>query len=147
MPDLSIRPSQGPAEYPQLVAIWRSAVDATHDFLAEADRAEIESRLAPDYLPAVTLSVAERDGAAVGFSGERIEELGVVRGIEGAAGEIGAAAPPLGAHAGAAAEGEDLEPGVVGHGRATAGALEEVARLGQRVLLERLVLLDRLLLG
>lgn len=69
MTDLSIRPSQGPAEYPQLVAIWRSAVDATHDFLAEADRAEIESRLAPDYLPAVALSVAERDGAAVGFSG------------------------------------------------------------------------------
>ncbi|MGN6425331.1 MAG: acetyltransferase [Leifsonia sp.] len=69
MPDLSIRPSQGPAEYPQLVAIWRSAVDATHDFLAEADRAEIESRLASDYLPAVTLSVAERGGAAVGFSG------------------------------------------------------------------------------
>lgn len=64
-----IRPSAGPAEYPALVAIWRRAVDATHDFLSPADRDEIEARLASDYFPAVTLSVAERDGRPVGFSG------------------------------------------------------------------------------
>lgn len=69
MSALSIRPSIGAAEYPALVAIWRGAVDATHDFLAEADRDEIEARLQSDYFPAVVLSVAERDGRPVGFSG------------------------------------------------------------------------------
>lgn len=64
-----IRPSAGPAEYPALVAIWRRAVDATHDFLSAADRDEIEARLASDYFPAVTLSVAERDGRPIGFAG------------------------------------------------------------------------------
>lgn len=49
--------------------IWRSAVDATHDFLAESDRDEIEGKLQSDYFPAVHLSVAELDGRAVGFSG------------------------------------------------------------------------------
>lgn len=66
---LSIRPSVGAAEYPLLAAIWRSAVDATHDFLATADRDEIAARLPSDYFPAVVLSVAEREGRAVGFSG------------------------------------------------------------------------------
>lgn len=69
MPVLVIRPSIGAAEYPALAAIWRSAVDATHDFLAEADRDEIESALQSVYFPAVVLSVAERDGRPVGFSG------------------------------------------------------------------------------
>jgi putative acetyltransferase len=66
---VSIRPSTGPSEFPALVAIWRSAVDATHDFLADTDRDEIEARLAVEYFPAVDLFVAERDGRAVGFSG------------------------------------------------------------------------------
>jgi putative acetyltransferase len=69
VPALSVRPSTGAAEYPALAAIWRSAVDATHDFLADADRDEIESHLQSDYFPAVTLSVAELDGRPVGFSG------------------------------------------------------------------------------
>lgn len=69
MPALSLRPSNGAAEYPALVAIWRSAVDATHDFLADAHRDEIESHLQSDYFPAVILSVAELGGRPVGFSG------------------------------------------------------------------------------
>lgn len=69
MSALRVRPTHGPAEYPALVAIWRSAVDATHDFLADADRDEIERHLQSDYFPAVTLSVAEIDGRPAGFSG------------------------------------------------------------------------------
>lgn len=69
VPALTIRPSIGAEEYPKLAAIWRSAVDATHDFLAQSDRDEIEARLQPDYFPAVVLSVAEHDGRSVGFSG------------------------------------------------------------------------------
>lgn len=65
MPAVNIRPSIGAAEYPALAAIWRGAVDATHDFLAEADRDEIEAKLQSDYFPAVALSVAERDGRPV----------------------------------------------------------------------------------
>lgn len=64
-----IRPVAGPEEYPALVAIWRSAVDATHDFLAAVDRDEIESHLASDYFLAVRIAVAEVDGRPVGFSG------------------------------------------------------------------------------
>lgn len=68
-PDLTLRPSAGAGEYPALVEIWRSAVRATHDFLAAEDFARIESLLADAYFPAVTLTVAERAGAPVGFSG------------------------------------------------------------------------------
>ncbi|WP_166822328.1 acetyltransferase [Brevibacterium limosum] len=73
-PDLSagalrVRPSRGPEDFAPLVAIWRSAVDATHDFLAESDRDEIESKLSSDYFPAVSLTVAELNGRPVGFSG------------------------------------------------------------------------------
>lgn len=64
-----LRPCHGPSEFPALVAIWRSAVDATHDFLATAHRDAIETKLASDYFPAVTLTVAEQDGAPVGFAG------------------------------------------------------------------------------
>lgn len=69
MSELSIRPSIGAAEHRALVAIWRSAVDATHTFLAAADRDEIERHLASDHFPAVVLSVAEIDGDPVGFAG------------------------------------------------------------------------------
>jgi RimJ/RimL family protein N-acetyltransferase/predicted N-acetyltransferase YhbS len=58
-----------PTEYPALVAIWRRAVDATHDFLSDEDRDAIEAQLATAYLPAVTLVVAESDGEPIGFAG------------------------------------------------------------------------------
>lgn len=67
--ELRIRSCRGPADYPPLVAIWRSAVNATHDFLSEADRREIESKLETDYFPSVSLSIAELDGRPAGFSG------------------------------------------------------------------------------
>lgn len=67
--DTLIRDDRGEAEHPHLVRIWRSAVDATHDFLADDHKAEIESRMAADYLPHVRLAVAERDGEPVGFAG------------------------------------------------------------------------------
>jgi putative acetyltransferase len=67
--EILVRPTTGPAEYPQLVEIWRSAVRATHDFLEEADFVRIEAALASDYLPAVEVLVAERDGVVVGFEG------------------------------------------------------------------------------
>jgi putative acetyltransferase len=68
-PAVRIRPSTGAAEHPALVAIWRSAVDATHHFLAPRDRDAIEAVLASDYFPAVLLTVAEVDGRPAGFSG------------------------------------------------------------------------------
>ncbi|MBE7700498.1 GNAT family N-acetyltransferase [Oerskovia sp. Sa1BUA8] len=67
--EILVRPTAGPSEFPRLVEIWRSAVRATHDFLAQADFERIEAALASDYLPAVELLVAERDGRAVGFAG------------------------------------------------------------------------------
>nr|WP_237464911.1 GNAT family N-acetyltransferase [Leucobacter luti] len=52
-----------------MVAIWRSAVLATHDFLAGSDFERIEQNLAAAYFPAVTLLVAERGGVPLGFAG------------------------------------------------------------------------------
>ncbi|MBP6685369.1 MAG: GNAT family N-acetyltransferase [Leucobacter sp.] len=64
-----LRPARGAEEYPALVEIWRSAVRATHDFLPASDFERIESNLAANYFPAVTLVVAELDGLPVGFAG------------------------------------------------------------------------------
>lgn len=71
----TIRPTTGPVEYPALVAVWRSAVDATHDFLAPADRDDIEAHLASDYFPAVRLRVAEVDGVLAGLAGTADDTL------------------------------------------------------------------------
>lgn len=60
---------------PELVRVWRSAVEATHDFLAAADLAEIEAHLVPDYFPHVTLTVAEAGGRPVGFAGTAERKL------------------------------------------------------------------------
>lgn len=65
----TVRPVAGPDEYPTLVRIWRSAVDATHGFVRADHLDAIEAKLASDYLPGVELTVAECDGSAVGFSG------------------------------------------------------------------------------
>lgn len=81
-PAPTIRPCQGPEEYPGLVGIWRSAVRATHDFLAEEDFARIESLLASAYFPNVTLTVAERDGEPIGFAGVSAPEPGSGAGLE-----------------------------------------------------------------
>lgn len=67
--DPALRPCRGEEEWPTLVRIWRSAVEATHHFLSPDDVAFYESRMLSDYLPAVDLTVAEVDGAPAGFSG------------------------------------------------------------------------------
>lgn len=69
MSEIEIRSPRVPDEYPRLVEIWRSAVDATHDFLADEHRDAIEGQLAAAYFPAVDLVVAERGGTVVGFAG------------------------------------------------------------------------------
>ncbi|MBB6173428.1 putative acetyltransferase [Nocardiopsis mwathae] len=66
---VTIRECAGSSEYASLAAIWRSAVDATHDFLDPRDRDAIEARLIPSYFPNVALRVAEVDGGAGGFVG------------------------------------------------------------------------------
>ncbi len=66
---ITLRTADVPADFPRLVEIWRSAVTATHDFLAEEDFDRIENNLASAYFPAVDLLVAEVDGVAVGFAG------------------------------------------------------------------------------
>ncbi|MGF7123674.1 GNAT family N-acetyltransferase [Rhodococcus sp. BE178] len=65
----ALRPCLGPREWPALVRIWRSAVEATHDFLTPDDVDYYESRMLGDYLPAVEVTVATIDGLPAGFSG------------------------------------------------------------------------------
>ncbi|MDN5726986.1 MAG: acetyltransferase [Propionibacteriales bacterium] len=49
--------------------MWRGAVAATHDFLSDQDRVDLESQVSTDFLPQVEIHVAERAGHLVGFSG------------------------------------------------------------------------------
>lgn len=84
--DVILRAARRPDDYPELVGIWRSAVRATHDFLDESDFQRIEGNLASAYFPAVTLTVAERDGRPVGFAGTadgNLEMLFVSDGVRG----------------------------------------------------------------
>lgn len=60
----------------KLIAIWRRSVDATHDFLSNAYRAELEE-LVSDFLPEAPLSVTDQD-EPVGFmllTGEHMDAL------------------------------------------------------------------------
>ncbi len=64
-----LRASRGEIEFAELVAIWRSAVDATHAFVSADDLDQIEAAMPEEYLPSVQLTVAEIDGRPVGFAG------------------------------------------------------------------------------
>lgn len=53
------RPSTA-ADFPQIMHVWRSAVDATHDFLSSADRMAIEEELLA-FFPTISLQLAVDD--------------------------------------------------------------------------------------
>ncbi|MEV3964046.1 GNAT family N-acetyltransferase [Nocardia sp. NPDC050193] len=74
-PRSHLRGCRGAAEYDRLVDVWRSAVLATHHFLAEADRVDIESRLIDTYFPQVRLTIMDVDGLAIAFSGTAGDSL------------------------------------------------------------------------
>jgi len=87
-----LRASRGEIEFAELVAIWRSAVDATHGFVSADDLDQIEAAMPAEYLPSVQLTVAEVDGQLVGFAGtaaHRLEMLFVENAFRG--GGIGSA--------------------------------------------------------
>lgn len=63
-----LRPARAD-EVDALVALWRRSVTATHGFLAPSDLGALERLVREQALPAVDVTVAERDGVAVGFVG------------------------------------------------------------------------------
>ena len=65
-------------DIPSLVEVWRSSVDATHDFVSPADLDYYEGQMASDYLPGVDLTVAEVNGVVAGFSGLHGRELAML---------------------------------------------------------------------
>lgn len=72
-------------DYPEVVAVWRSSVDATHGFVTPEDLLEIERELVP-LLPAITLTIAQLDDEVVGFAGaagQRLEMLFVRDDVRG----------------------------------------------------------------
>ena len=73
--EVQIRDVRGAQEYPELRRVWRSAVDATHEFLSAEHRSAIEARLEPDYFPNVRLIVAEVEGEVAGFAGTAAGKL------------------------------------------------------------------------
>ncbi|WP_326566727.1 acetyltransferase [Amycolatopsis rhabdoformis] len=74
---VALRPVSGAEEYPRLVEIWRSSVEATHDFLTPEDVSFFAERV-PGYFPGVDLTVATVDGVAAGFSGTAYGELAML---------------------------------------------------------------------
>lgn len=64
---MSLIRSSTPADGERVMAVWRSAVDATHDFLSREDRAAIEAEVA-DFLPSAPLWLAvDAQDRAIGF--------------------------------------------------------------------------------
>ena len=56
-------------DFPEIIGVWRSAVDATHGFVTPQDLLEMERELIPAFLPMLDLTLATVDGQVVGFSG------------------------------------------------------------------------------
>ncbi|WP_224390984.1 acetyltransferase [Pseudonocardia sp. ICBG1293] len=67
------------ADHPALVRVWRRAVEATHTFLTPADVDAIEHEVRTAALPALAVSVAQRDDGTpigwIGVHGDRVEAL------------------------------------------------------------------------
>lgn len=76
-PAITLRPGDA-ADIPRLVVVWRSSVDATHDFVLPEHLDYYEERMSAEYLPGVDLTVAEIDGEVVGFSGTYDHELAML---------------------------------------------------------------------
>lgn len=74
-----------PADAAAMVALWRRAVLATHDFLAAGDVDRYEGVVRAG-LPTLTVTLAERQGRVLGFvavDGARVEMLFVDPGVHG----------------------------------------------------------------
>ena len=57
-----------PSDLPRALEIWRSAVDATHQFLSAEDRADIDRIVEKEFLPSAELWLATDEAdRAVGF--------------------------------------------------------------------------------
>jgi putative acetyltransferase len=62
----SIRPARA-ADGAQMIAIWRRAVDATHDFLTLADRAALDVEVSATLPQAAAWLATDPDDRAIGF--------------------------------------------------------------------------------
>jgi len=75
------------ADVPRTLEIWRAAVDATHGFLSAADRAEIDTLVAEQFLPNVPLWLAvdgaDRPQGFLVMDGEMIDALFVDPAVHG----------------------------------------------------------------
>ncbi len=67
------------SDAPALYEVWRTAVAATHDFLADEDRIEIARLVRELYLPAAELDVVtdqdDKPWAFMGMTGNEIDSL------------------------------------------------------------------------
>lgn len=66
MTSISIRPARA-ADGDRMIAIWRRAVDATHDFLDPADRAAIDAEVSAFLPQAPAWLAVDATGQPVGF--------------------------------------------------------------------------------
>lgn len=68
-PQERIRPAR-PSDWPELAALWRRSVEATHHFLQPSDLEAIDAAMLRAYLPAMReLWLLEREGRVAGFRG------------------------------------------------------------------------------
>lgn len=73
-PALSFRPGTR-KDFPTLTAIWKAAVESTHDFISADEIAGYEARMPAEFLPGTKLTVALADGVPVGFIGMTGDEV------------------------------------------------------------------------
>lgn len=74
---MSIRERQ-PADHPRLLELWERSVRATHDFLSDADIAELRPQVRDIYFDAVEIWIYEDAAGVAGFiglSGAQVEML------------------------------------------------------------------------
>ncbi|AJT42125.1 acetyltransferase [Psychromicrobium lacuslunae] len=65
-----------PADFPALTAIWRAAVEATHDFVSAEQIDGWEPQILSEYLPALLVQLAESEsGQPLGFAGYQRDKL------------------------------------------------------------------------
>ena len=65
-----------PADTARLFDVWRTAVEATHDFVSAGDKVEIANLVRDDYLPVADLDVViDAGGVPVAFMGMTEAEI------------------------------------------------------------------------
>lgn len=77
-PVLTLRESRGHEDGEELTNVWRDSVEATHHFLPLEVIDRLEPVIRDEYLPKLTVHVAELNGCIVGFIGMQERQIAML---------------------------------------------------------------------